>query len=270
LRPGNIIFIGVKDMAKPRTNSITQDKAKELMTTGKEVCYKYKGKTFCTTIKSVRGSARATLNNGMLVPYHFLVPKESWKEDYVSPRTKKQQASPQNDANYDRSNKTEIEPLPKTKLPSLHSSVKDMGFCLDRMRDTRKECADLSSTLCKDSFEQDRKCTERNAQKLIQQLNNHYDIPNNLIKIDGKRKDLRRGGDVYGVYHVGSSQINVYPYTKVKEDVVSDKALLETIVHEWNHHYDTKKLKLNSIHTAGFYKRTGTLYSQLKDPLEKK
>jgi hypothetical protein len=38
---------------------------------------------------------------------------------------------------------------------------------------------------------------------------------------------------------------------------------LNTIIHEWLHHYDTEKLKLRSIHTKGFYMRLSSLKNNL-------
>ena len=39
---------------------------------------------------------------------------------------------------------------------------------------------------------------------------------------------------------------------------------LNTLLHEWLHHYDTRKLKLNSIHSKGFYLRLNDLQEKLK------
>ncbi len=84
----------------------------------------------------------------------------------------------------------------------------------------------------------------------------------------------RRGGQYYGVYRTRGEQdtrhsISVYSRTAKTQKYVAPKTFLRTLIHEWGHHYDKHKLKLNStFHTKGFYDRMNVIYNQLKEPLE--
>ncbi len=66
----------------------------------------------------------------------------------------------------------------------------------------------------------------------------------------------------YGYYKPGSKYIYITNRTAVRGQILAPKSFLDTLLHEWIHHYDFCKLKLNSIHTSGFYAR-------LKDLKEK-
>lgn len=55
--------------------------------------------------------------------------------------------------------------------------------------------------------------------------------------------------------------------TAVRAQPLAPKTFLDTLLHEWMHHYDTRKLLLASIHTAGFYQRLRLLKIQLGIPI---
>ena len=74
----------------------------------------------------------------------------------------------------------------------------------------------------------------------------------------------------YGSYRLGSATITIPNRTAVRGQIVASKTFLDTLLHEWLHHYDTLKLKLNSIHTKGFYLRLSDLKGKLEIPVEKK
>ncbi|HAH04401.1 MAG: hypothetical protein UV78_C0008G0024 [Parcubacteria group bacterium GW2011_GWA2_43_17] len=67
----------------------------------------------------------------------------------------------------------------------------------------------------------------------------------------------------YGYYRPQSCYIYIQNLTAVRGQVLAAKTFLDTLLHEWLHHYDTKKLQLNSIHTAGFYLRLKSLKERL-------
>ena len=46
---------------------------------------------------------------------------------------------------------------------------------------------------------------------------------------------------------------------------MSIKSFADTLLHEFTHHYDTRYLKIESRHTAGFYKRISSLKGNLSD-----
>ncbi|MFH1405387.1 MAG: hypothetical protein ABIH21_04840 [Patescibacteria group bacterium] len=84
---------------------------------------------------------------------------------------------------------------------------------------------------------------------------------------DEKQYHKKRAGKVamrqYGYYKPGSKYIYINNRTAVQGKVLAGKTFLNTLVHEWMHHYDCCKLGLNSIHTKGFYSRLNCLYKAL-------
>ncbi len=67
----------------------------------------------------------------------------------------------------------------------------------------------------------------------------------------------------YGHYQPKTKGILIYNRTAVRGQILAPKSFLETLLHEWVHHYDFEKLKLNSIHTSGFYSRLNGLKARL-------
>ena len=67
----------------------------------------------------------------------------------------------------------------------------------------------------------------------------------------------------YGYYRPQSNYIYINNRTAVRGQILAPKTFVDTLLHEWLHHYDFKKLKLNSIHTAGFYARLKDLKTKL-------
>lgn len=63
----------------------------------------------------------------------------------------------------------------------------------------------------------------------------------------------------YGYYRPAGNFIYIYNRTAAQGKTLAPKTFLDTLLHEWAHHYDFKKLGLRSIHSAGFYKRLGHL-----------
>lgn len=74
-----------------------------------------------------------------------------------------------------------------------------------------------------------------------------------------KKKSGRTVFKLYGYYRSKSSYIYIQNLTSVRGKPVAVKTFLNTLIHEWLHHYDTQKLKLYSIHTKGFYFRLSSL-----------
>jgi hypothetical protein len=85
---------------------------------------------------------------------------------------------------------------------------------------------------------------------------------------DGRRVQSR----TYGYYRcwfnegeVSRARIRIYHRTAVRQQVISAKVFLNTLLHEWVHHYDFAGLRLDrSPHTTGFYTRL----RQLADALD--
>lgn len=68
----------------------------------------------------------------------------------------------------------------------------------------------------------------------------------------------------YGYYWPQSKYIYIQNRTAVRGQALAAKTFLDTLLHEWVHHYDSCRLKLNSIHTKGFYLRLKDLKTKLK------
>lgn len=85
----------------------------------------------------------------------------------------------------------------------------------------------------------------------------------NLKISDTRQYHKKRGGRTvfkqYGYYRPSSKYIYITNRTAVRGQILAPKTFLITLLHEWMHHYDYCKLKLNSIHTSGFYYRLGSL-----------
>jgi hypothetical protein len=84
---------------------------------------------------------------------------------------------------------------------------------------------------------------------------------------DGQRLQSK----TYGYYNckfsngsVADARIRIYHRTAVRQQVISPKVFLNTVLHEWMHHYDFAGLGLSrSPHTAGFYTRLRALAETL-------
>jgi hypothetical protein len=84
---------------------------------------------------------------------------------------------------------------------------------------------------------------------------------------DGQRLQSK----TYGYYNckftngsIADARIRIYHRTAVRQQVISPKVFLNTVLHEWMHHYDFAGLGLSrSPHTAGFYTRLRALADSL-------
>jgi len=70
----------------------------------------------------------------------------------------------------------------------------------------------------------------------------------------------------YGSYRPSSKVINISNRTAARGQILAPKSFLDTLLHEWVHHYDTYKLRINSIHSKGFYDRLNDLKIKLQIP----
>ena len=84
---------------------------------------------------------------------------------------------------------------------------------------------------------------------------------------DGRRLQSK----TYGYYRcrftdgaVSAARIRIYHRTAIREQVIAPKVFLNTVLHEWVHHFDFAGLRLpRSPHTAGFYARLRALAEAL-------
>ena len=108
------------------------------------------------------------------------------------------------------------------------------------------------------------------SQELLFELDQLAELPICKVKIsDARQRHKRSGGRVvyreYGHYKPDRKYIYITNHTAVREKPLAPKTFLDTLLHEWVHHYDTYKLKLNSIHTKGFYARLAHVKKKLLD-----
>src|SRR3989338_141138 len=104
--------------------------------------------------------------------------------------------------------------------------------------------------------------------ELLRELSESAGIEPVKLKISSARQYHKKynGRTVfkqYGYYRPASNYIYITNRTAIPAKILAPKTFVTTLLHEWLHHYDTKKLKLNSIHTAGFYARLKDILVQL-------
>ena len=116
----------------------------------------------------------------------------------------------------------------------------------------------------------------RLAQLLLDELNDAAGLgPCRVTVVDRAQAHQHDGrrlqSKTYGYYQcefkdgeVSGARIRVYHRTAVRQQVISPKVFLNTVLHEWVHHFDFAGLGLErSPHTAGFYARLRALAEAL-------
>ncbi len=109
---------------------------------------------------------------------------------------------------------------------------------------------------------------QRISEALLDELADCAKIDICRVKIsDTRQYHRRRGGRTvfkqYGYYRPQTNYIYIHNRTAVRGQILAAKSFLETLLHEWLHHYDFRVLRLHSIHTSGFYLRLQSLKQQL-------
>lgn len=109
----------------------------------------------------------------------------------------------------------------------------------------------------------DRKTT---GQALLNYLCDKFKISRIPLIVAQRNRQCRGKRQVYGYYRYSNGRgvsITIYNYTAKTGQEVAIKAFANTLLHEFIHHYDTEVLKIQTIHSAGFYKRISDLESKL-------
>ncbi|MGH7685417.1 MAG: hypothetical protein ACREN2_01155 [Candidatus Dormibacteria bacterium] len=118
---------------------------------------------------------------------------------------------------------------------------------------------------------------KRLAQLLVNELDDLAALPPCQVAVadrpqvhqhDGRRLQSK----TYGYYQctakdgeVCGARIRIYHRTAVRQQVISPKVFLNTLLHEWVHHFDFSGLRLaRSPHTSGFYARLRALADSLE------
>jgi hypothetical protein len=119
---------------------------------------------------------------------------------------------------------------------------------------------------------------ERIAQHLIDELSREAGLPPCQVVVPDRPQVHRHDGQrlqskTYGYYtyrldaqgKVAWARIRIYHRTAVQQRVIAPKVFLNTLLHEWTHHYDFHGLRLpRSYHTAGFFARLRALADALE------
>jgi len=117
----------------------------------------------------------------------------------------------------------------------------------------------------------------RLAQLLVDELNASAGLPGCKVIVADRAQVHQHDGQrlqskTYGYYRcsfnrgrVSGARIRIYHRTAVRQQVISPKVFLNTVLHEWMHHFDFAGLELNrSPHTAGFFSRLRALAEALE------
>jgi hypothetical protein len=113
------------------------------------------------------------------------------------------------------------------------------------------------------------------SQALLDELSVLMEIDVVRVKIsDAKQYHKKSKGRVvykqYGYYKPSTKYIYINNKTAVRQQILAPKTFVDTLLHEWMHHYDHEALKLDSIHTTGFYQRVRNLKIKLGVPIKTK
>lgn len=114
------------------------------------------------------------------------------------------------------------------------------------------------------------------GQVLLDALNAAAGLPScRLTVADRPQRHRTRDGRLelktYGYYRCDWEEgeprrgtIRIYNLTAIRQQVLSPKVFLETLLHEWVHHYDFAGLRLDrSPHTSGFFARIRSVAESL-------
>ena len=113
------------------------------------------------------------------------------------------------------------------------------------------------------------------GQRLLDTLDDAAGLPPcKLTVADRPQRHRTRDGKLalktYGYYRIAweavprRGSIRIYNLTAIRQQVLAPKVFLETLLHEWVHHYDFTGLELDrSPHTSGFYARIRDLAESL-------
>lgn len=109
---------------------------------------------------------------------------------------------------------------------------------------------------------------EENSQNLLDYLCDTFKLPRVRVviadqarRISGRcetRGFIRFSGDMQSKF------IKIYNFTAKQHKVVAIKTFTQTLLHEFMHHYDVHYLKIDTLHTAGFYTRISDLKAKLE------
>lgn len=106
---------------------------------------------------------------------------------------------------------------------------------------------------------------QRAGVQVLDVLAAFYDVRRPTLSVLGVRPHQTLEGhltyELFGDYAPGSEKIRVWMRTAILGKVTSYRGLLNTLLHEFCHHLDVRKLGFDETpHTRGFYARIDELY----------
>jgi hypothetical protein len=119
----------------------------------------------------------------------------------------------------------------------------------------------------------DFKNRQRLYSKIIRMLCDHFKLPRCRCRIYCKRRPKLRGSGKYllGYYtdEYGTQPlIELWNFT-IKGRLVSNRSLFSTFLHEFVHHYDNRRLRLDLDHDEGFWARVKHIETIFKTEISK-
>ena len=103
------------------------------------------------------------------------------------------------------------------------------------------------------------------SQELITYLCDIFNICDVKVIVKNVSRPKKGKVQVYGYYqYCDNGNIVIYNLTATQKKIVGAKSFIDTLIHEFVHHYDRCKLGIEyEYHTLGFYKRVNDLRIKL-------
>lgn len=106
------------------------------------------------------------------------------------------------------------------------------------------------------------------SQSLVDLLCHELEVPSKRVFLrDRPRPHSRRAGRIVSELHGlcrSNGPLEVYTRTAARGQPVALKTYLDTLLHEWVHHWDFETFG-TSVHCSGFYERLGQVYRPARD-----
>lgn len=108
---------------------------------------------------------------------------------------------------------------------------------------------------------------EVNSQNLLDYLCDTFKLPRVKVIIADQSRRISGRCETRGFIRFSgtlkSKYIKIYNFTAKQHKIVAIKTFAQTLLHEFMHHYDVHYLKIDTLHTAGFYTRISDLKAKL-------
>lgn len=109
------------------------------------------------------------------------------------------------------------------------------------------------------------------CQALVDRLNRGFGLPEKRVFLrDRPRPHKRSKGRIVYELHGECDPygpLEIFTRTAARANPVALKTLLNTLLHEWVHHYDFASFD-ESVHCTGFYERLAQVYKPLRDQVD--